>query len=425
MSLRTFASVGRRTAALAIITAAIAAWLLLPIWPAAWTDAQIETLSSLWIGSLESLPPDPSNAVAENSAAASFGQQLFFDTRLSANGAISCATCHQPERRFTDGLPKGQAIGTSGRNTSSIVGVAYSPWLYWDGRRDSLWSQALSPLEDSNEHGSDRTHIVAVVATDPSYSSIYESLFGAAPGSPDSHSVDRTFANIGKAIAAYERLLMPGPSRFDRYVEAVVARDEQSQKEIFSDDEVFGLQLFIGEANCTQCHNGPLLSNHEFHNTGVIAFAGEVPDKGRVVGVRDVLEDPFNCLGDYSDGSDCAELIFARTGSELIGAMRTPSLRNLENTGPFMHKGQIETLAQVLQHYNEAPPAMIGHNEAQPLDLSGRELRQLEVFLRTLAAPLATADQWLRPPPVNVEENSGDQAGGNASGDSILTTVSL
>jgi cytochrome c peroxidase len=139
-----------------------------------------------------------------------------------------------------------------------------------------------------------------------------------------------------------------------------------------------------------QCHNGPLLSNHEFHNTAVISFPGDVPDKGRVIGVQEVLANEFNCLGEYSDDHEhrCAELQFVRTGPELIGAFKTPSLRNLDNTAPFMHKGQIPTLAAVLRHYNEAPDAMIGHNEAKPLGLSARQLQQLEAFLLTLTAPV-------------------------------------
>ncbi|MDH3551714.1 MAG: cytochrome-c peroxidase, partial [Gammaproteobacteria bacterium] len=183
------------------------------------------------------------------------------------------------------------------------------------------------------------------------------------------------------------------------------------QRSAFSADEINGLRLFIGEAACTQCHNGPLFTNHEFHNTGVLAFPGEVPDKGRVLGAREVLSDPFNCLGNYSDDVDknCAELEFARTGPELIGAMRTPSLRNLENTGPFMHKGQLTSLAEVLRHYNDAPPSMIGHSEAKPLQLNKRELRQLEAFLETLAAPLATAEKWLAPPATNVATNTNEE----------------
>ena len=356
-----------------------------------WTDDEVMMLRSLWLESLPELPADSSNAVADNPDAAAFGRQLFFDPRLSSNGGISCAICHQPVRRFTDGLQKGQGIGTSGRNTPSIVGVAYSPWMYWDGRRDSQWSQALSPLEDVNEHATDRVHVTRLIAEDSSYRAMYESIFGRLPDLSvvDTASVNGIFANIGKAIAAFERTVMPTSSRFDEYVGAVTGDDIPRQGEIFSEDEVWGLRLFIGEANCTQCHNGPLFTNHEFHNTGVISFPGEVPDKGRALGVREVLLQPFNCRGQYSDDPErlCAELEFVRTGVELVGAFKTPSLRNLENTAPFMHKGQIATLAEVLEHYNAAPDAMIGHNEAKPLGLSGRELMQLEAFLGTLAAP--------------------------------------
>jgi len=340
-------------------------------------------LRSLWLESLPDLPPDPTNAVADNPLAAVFGRELFFDTRFSVNGGISCATCHQPERHFTDGLPKGVAIGMSKRNTPSIVGTAYSPWLYWDGRRDSQWSQALSPLEDPNEHASNRLSVIAIVVEDKNYWRTYESLFGEAS------SVDTMFANIGKAIAAFERTVMPTTSRFDEYVAAVVEGDSERQAALFSDDETRGLRLFIGEASCTQCHNGPLLTNNEFHNTGLINLSGEVPDKGRILGVREVLEHPFNCTGPHNDDAikSCNELAFARTGPELIAAFRTPSLRNLENTAPYGHKGQLAALADVLAHYNAAPDAIIGHNEAKPLNLSDRELAQIEAFLHTLAAP--------------------------------------
>ena len=402
-----------RWALLLVLAAALAvfAWLERRAELRPWSADEIVILESLWIGNLEPLPPAPSNAVADNVDAAQLGHQLFFDRRLSLTGAISCSTCHQPERRFTDGLPKGVAIGMSRRNTLSIVGVAYSPWLYWDGRRDSLWAQALSPLEDPNEHGATREQVVATIVNDAGYARTYAALFGELPDSGDPAAIDRAFANIGKAIAAYERLLLPGPSRFDAYVEAVLAGDAAEQAALYSTDEIRGLRLFIGDANCTQCHNGPLLTNHEFHNTGVIAYPGEVPDKGRVAGVREALADPFNCLGEFSDAApaDCAELQFVRTGPELIGAVRTPSLRNLEATGPFMHKGQLETLSATLEHYNEAPLAMIGHNEAKPLQLSRRQLRQLEAFLNTLDAPLATANAWLQPPVKPARQASSPQ----------------
>ena len=380
----------RIVALFAIVALAAGAWHFRPLSPAPWTDADVEILRSLWIGSLPPLAPDPTNAVADNPRAASMGQQLFFDTRMSVNGAIACASCHQPGRRFTDGLPKGQGIASSRRNTRSIVGVAYSPWLYWDGRKDSLWSQALAPLEDANEHGSDRVAVVELVTQGAEYREDYETLFGVFDPARDD-AVDAAFANVGKAIAAFERVLLPSSSRFDDYVAALLDDDAVGDAEALSTDEVLGLQLFIGEAGCVQCHNGPLLTNHEFHNTGVISFPGEVPDKGRTVGLRELLADPFNCIGNYSDDADkiCTELEYARSGPEVLGAFRTPSLRNLENTGPYMHKGQFDTLAETLLHYDAALPAMIGHNEAKPLGLNRRQLQQLEAFLNALSAPVA------------------------------------
>jgi cytochrome c peroxidase len=363
-----------------------------------WTEAEVAVLRSLSIDSLPPLPADPTSLVADDPRAAELGRQLFFDPRLSATGSVSCATCHQPERRFTDGLDKGQGIGRSKRNSPSIVGVAYSPWLYWDGRRDSLWSQALSPLEDPVEHGGNRQQYAQFIESTPEYRKQYETLFGVIPGLSDPGNVDRVFANLGKAIAAYERLLLPGRSRFDDYVDAVAADDAIAQQQLFSSDEEHGLKLFIGVANCTQCHNGPLFTNNEFHNTGVLSYPGEVPDRGRIAGIREALSTQFNCRSEFNDAQskECAELDFARTGYEVMGAFRTPSLRNLEDTAPFMHKGQLKTIAAVLQHYNDAPLAMIGHNEAKPLDLSNRELQQLEAFLGTLDAPLATDSKWLQ-----------------------------
>jgi cytochrome c peroxidase len=415
-------------AGLAAVVALGGWWWQRPTEPPPWNNAEVEVLRSLWIGSLPAAPPAPSNAVADNPRAAEFGQQLFFDRRLSGNGAISCASCHLPDRHFTDGLPKGRAIGQSERNTRSIVGAAYSPWQYGDGRKDSLWSQALVPLEDAREHGGTRMQYARLLAGDPGYREEYEALFGELPdwsdrnrfpeaaapagdgeqirawramSADDQRQVNRVFANLGKALAAYERLLVPGPSRFDAYVSAVLEGDSTRQQDAFSDDEVRGLRLFLDKARCIECHNGPLLTNNEFHNTGVLSVPGDLPDRGRIAGVREVQSDPFNCLGEFSDDPqrNCPELRFARSGAELLGALRTPSLRNLPQTAPFMHKGQMATLEEVLEHYNRAPLAMIGHNETEPLGLSRRELAQLGAFLRTLSGPIATPPEWLTAPP--------------------------
>ena len=295
-------------------------------------------------------------------------------------------------------------------------------------RRDSQWSQALSPLEDPAEHGGNRMQYVRFIARDETYRTAYESLFGPLPdfgdrdrfpenASPlgdaaaraawesmaatDRRMVNAVFANVGKAIAAYERQIMPGPSRFDLYVRALERGDAEGARQLLSREEILGLQLFIDEARCTECHNGPLFTNNEFHNTGVLSFPGDLPDRGRIAAIDKVLDDPFNCLGDYSDDANrrCPELIYMRTGSELVGAMRTPSLRNLGRTAPYGHKGQFETLAEILLQYNESPEAMIGHNEAEfPLRLDRRELQWLEAFLDALDAPLSTPAEWLAPP---------------------------
>lgn len=385
-------------------------------------------MRSLSLNTLHALPSDPSNRVADDHRAAEFGHRLFFDTRLSANGAVSCASCHQPQRHFADGNTRGEGLGKSRRNTPSVVASAYSPWLTWDGGKDSLWSQALGPLEDPAEHGSNRVHVLRLVADDPEYRVAYEALFGSLPpladhqrfplaASPlhnerwqkawrkmaasDRVLINQAFANLGKAIAAYQRRLLPTPARFDHYVDAVLSGDRARQSELFTATEIRGLRLFIGKGNCVDCHNGALFTNNEFHNTGVLSSPGELPDRGRAEGARSVIEDPFNCLGLFSDApaDACEELLYMRTGKELLGAVRTPSLRNVAATAPFFHKGQAKSLDDVLEHYNEAPPAIIGHNEAEPLGLRSWQLDSLAAFLRTLSSSASEDAKWLHPPP--------------------------
>ncbi|MEM9208998.1 MAG: cytochrome c peroxidase [Pseudomonadota bacterium] len=411
---------------IAFIVAVTFAWQWRPLAAPDWSDAELAEMRSMWLASLGPLPPDPSNRVADNLVAARLGQALFFDPRLSRTGGVACATCHQPDRKFTDGLDKGQALSQSKRNTPSLVGTAYSPWLYWDGRRDSQWAQALSPLEDPAEHGSNRMALAHVIAQDDYYRAQYRSLFGELPAladhrrfprnaSPlgdetesdawsamqaaDRQAVNEMFANLGKAIAAYERRLLHGESRFDEYVAAVAAGG--TGEDVFDSDEAQGLRLFLGKARCTECHNGPLLSNSEFHNNGVLAYPGDLPDEGRSIGLRRVRSDPFNCLGAFNDEGApyCGELRFARDGVELIGSFRTASLRNLEGTAPYMHKGQLRSLSEVIDHYNRAPLAMIGHNESEfPLSLNRRQRLQLEAFLRTLDSPIDVDASWLTAP---------------------------
>ncbi|HSK21332.1 MAG TPA: cytochrome c peroxidase [Longimicrobiales bacterium] len=385
-----------------------------------WSEEELDEIASMWIGALEEVPADPTNRVADDSLAAILGQRLFFDTRLSSTGTVSCATCHVADREFQDDTPLATGVGTTTRRTMPIAATAHAPFLFWDGRKDSQWSQALGPLESPVEHGGTRAQYAHVIAAH--YRAEYESLFGELPSlqhiptvagpvadtgaaaawtaltQQQRDEVTRVYVNIGKAIAAYERLIRYGPSRFDRYVEALVA-DGREPRDLLTADEIAGLKIFIGKGNCTQCHNGPLLTNNEFHNTGVGVVAGLPDDSGRALGARQVLADEFNCRSRWSDASpeECAELEFlAVDAHELERAYKVPSLRNVADRAPYMHAGQLQTLDQVVQHYNRAPRSPSGHTELKPLKLNARELRQLEAYLRTLSggtlAPRALPD---------------------------------
>ena len=377
---------------------------------AGWTTAQLEELRSMSITELPPLPSDPTNRVADDPRAADLGRRLFFDTRLSSNGRVACSTCHQPERGFQDGIALAVGVGTTARRTMPIAGIARSPFLFWDGRKDSLWAQALGPLESPVEHGGTRAQYAHTVAAH--YRSEYEAVFGPLPdlsavpasAGPAGNAtaiaawsalsetlcdlVTGVFVNIGKAIAAYERQIEVGASRFDSYVAAVTTG--QSGDGVLTDQEIAGLRLFIGRANCTQCHNGPLLTNNEFHNTGV-PFRPELPlDRGRLTGAAAVAGDEFNCRSRWSDARQrCPELEFLVTGEHTLDrAYKVPSLRNVADRAPYMNGGQFATLADVLDHYNRAPAAVKGHSELRPLRLKSIELGQLEAFLRTLSGPV-------------------------------------
>jgi cytochrome c peroxidase len=405
--------------AVALLTA-VALTTVAAIGGGRWSDKELEILQGLSLAELEPLPADPSNRVGDDPHAVKLGQKLFFDTRLSSNGNVSCATCHVPSREFQDGTPLAKGVGTTNRRTMPVAATAYSPFLFWDGRKDSQWAQALGPLESAVEHGGSRAQYAHVIAEH--YRSEYEQTFGPLPDLaaiprfagpvPDPASraawqamsdeqrvaVTQVYVNIGKAIAAYERRLQYGPSRFDRYVGSLAG---SHPAEVLTRDEIAGLRLFIGKANCTQCHNGPLLSNNEFHNTGVPAAPTEKADRGRTTGAKDVLADEFNCRSRWSDAKEgqCSELEFlVAEGDTLERAFKVPSLRNVAERAPYMHAGQIATLEDVVAHYNRAPEAPAGHSELKPLRLSERELQQLAAFLRSLSGGTAAPAALLRDP---------------------------
>ncbi|CAG2157177.1 Cytochrome c551 peroxidase [Cupriavidus yeoncheonensis] len=385
----------------------------------AWVPEDLQTLTAMQLTQAGPRPVDPSNIHERSSNAASLGRALFNDPRLSRNGRVSCASCHAPAAQFEDGRPVGQGIGTGKRRTMPVMGAAGAPFLFWDGRKDSLWSQALGPMEDAAEHGGNRMRFARIMRAH--YATQYEQVFGPLPAMPalardasplgtrderaawaalppaTQQQVNRVFANMGKAIAAYESRVRYGPSRFDRYVGATLAADPRGQ-DVLSVQEVRGLRLFLGKGQCITCHNGPMLSDHAFHNTGVPPLDPARPDRGRADAVPKLLRDEFNCLGPYSDAKpeQCGELNFlAQNDPAHLGAFRTPSLRNVADRAPYMHAGQIKTLQEVVRHYGEAPDAMVGHSElARPGDapghgqlirLSPQDVEDLVAFLGTLS----------------------------------------
>ncbi|MER8553671.1 c-type cytochrome [Mesorhizobium sp. M0976] len=374
------------------------------------SDAEKQTVASLALSKLPPLKPDTTNRFADVPAAAALGSTLFFDTGMSGGGTVSCSTCHKIDRQFQDDLPQAVGVGRTNRRTMPLAGVAHDPWFFWDGRRDSLWAQALTPLENPLEQAGNRAAFAHYIKA--RFGERYERIFGPLPdlsGVPANASplgtdaeraawnampasraeeVDRVFANIGKAIAAFERSIAPPQTRFDRFATDLAVGAEPQGDAVFSPEEILGLKLFIGKGNCVTCHNGPRFTDGSFHNTGVPPVVGLPPDRGRVDAVMQVEADPFNCFGTFRDGdaSACRELRFmVKAGPELIRGYKTPSLRGAATRPPYMHAGQFSSLDEVVAHYSKAPASVEGVSEIHPLQLSDRERAALVAFLKTLA----------------------------------------
>lgn len=387
------------------------------------SDKEKALITSLKLAESKKTPLRASNRFAYDKNAIEFGKRLFFDKSLSNGKSVACSSCHIPDKKFTDGLVVGKGLGQLTRNTPTVIGLGGFTWFYWDGRKDSLWSQALAPLEAPQEMGNGRVGVLQSIAENPEHLRLYEKIFGRFPlwisnsGLPSLASpltsgpaktawqklsvqnkdeINRAFSNIGKAIAAYEISLDYQPSRFDRFVQhnlnasplkkyLPLPKDSTSS---LSQQELMGLKLFIDEkkSQCIRCHNGTQLSNGDFHNIGSGGAFNRQPDFGRFIGLQSVMIDPFNCQGRYSDArkNDCTALRFINKSIDgnMMGAFKAPSLRNLEHTAPYFHDGRFTTLEQVVRHYETLPP----HAEVEPIQLTDQERKQLIAFLKTLSA---------------------------------------
>ena len=370
--------------------------------------------------SLSPLPQVPSkfqNKFADHEGAALFGQHLFFETRFSKNNQISCATCHDPKIDFTDGQAVSTGLEAVTRNSPTLINLAHNRWFYWDGRKDSLWSQSLEPIENSKEMGGSRIQSYHLIAKDQGLRKLYEDVFGPLPsldsktppaqGHPnkqnpndpdhlawtslneaDQLTVNTVFANLGKSIAAYERRLVSKNSPFDRFV-TELRNNDTPQESAISASAVRGLKLFIDRGQCTFCHSGPNFTDLEFHNIG-LDRGGNGLDTGRYDAVKKIKRDPFNGLGSFSDERAIEAnkpLFFLAQKPNNLGEFKTPTLRNIANTSPYMHDGRFANLRDLIRFYSELDqtPAL-GHREEtlQPLGLSEDEINDLISFLETL-----------------------------------------
>ena len=415
-----------------------------PSQPPRFTPADVRLLATF--SPPPALPASPTNAVANSLAAAELGHSLFFDARFSADGTISCATCHDPEQGWSDGKALSEGLSILNKNAPTILGVGHNRWQFWDGRTDSLWSQALKPIEHPDEMGSNRLAVVHLLQTDVALRSRYESIFGPLPdftdpirfpknalpspespmpafGLPpeetkgtstdprhlawnqmtpeDQKSVNLVFANFGKALAAFERKIESGESKLDQFLADL--QEGKKESAALALPEQRGLQLFMGRAGCNLCHFGPRLTDREFHNIGLSVKEGEDFDDGRPAGIEILRTDPFNGRGMFSDSTewkDNLKLRYLFYDHHTYGAYKTPSLRDVGRTAPYMHDGRFATLEEVLDHYSELPGAPpVGHREETliPLRFNSQEKADLAAFLRSLNGA-RVPKRWRTPP---------------------------
>ncbi|MDX1393768.1 MAG: cytochrome c peroxidase [Gemmatimonadota bacterium] len=268
------------------------------------------------------------------------GRKLFFDPELAIDRSRSCATCHRPDLYFTDGRerPVGLEGGEGRRNVPSVLNVAYGRTFFWDGRAEGLEAQVLEPIRGPDELGLGEAALIERLETRRDYRDDFEDAFGDREITPD---------RVARALASYLRTLRSGDAPIDRFL--------HGDRGALSAEAQRGFRLFTGRANCGVCHLAPLFTDHQFHNTGV---SWGSTDLGR----------------------------FAVTGEEADrGRFRTPSLRNVAETAPYMHDGSLATLEDVIEHYaggGTAGPHL--DEEIHPLDLTDQEKRQLVAFLKAL-----------------------------------------
>ena len=325
----------------------------------------------------QQLPPLP--AMEQPAPAkAELGKALFFDRRLSGDGTVSCAVCHIPDEAFADGQKISAAYPTNKhwRNTNSLLNVAYLEVFFWDGRSRSLEAQALGPIHSSFEMNLNPQFLVAKLREIPAYQQLFQAAWGGEV------SLDRIVASL----AAFQQSLLMSNSPFDQFL----AGDKQA----LSAEARQGAEIFFGErGGCSQCHSGSLLTDQKFYNLGV----AELPE---------LLSDPqhrttrnffIGEMGLPPMERDPGYYVISRRPKDL-GAFRTPPLRQVEQTGPYMHNGSIASLSELIEFFNRGGGDDPNKSTLlKPLNLSSAEKQALEAFLRSLTGTYATV-RAPRPP---------------------------
>lgn len=322
-----------------------------------------------------SLPQDDSgNSLGQ------LGRELFFDKRLSRDGSISCSNCHDPATAFADHNPLAVGVDSKpgSRNALTILNSTFSDSFFTDGRAPSLEEQAKQPLVSPSEMGMPSLDaVVARVAAVPEYSKQFKQVFG---------SQGITIDTIVKAIAAYERTLVSKNSPFDRFTNADANAISEAQKR--------GWELFKGKARCITCHevrpSFPLFTDHKFHNTGVATsnhnlgeLAARIQQEAQAGAISEI--DP-NVLAHTQGFSELGRFNVTHEPKD-IGAFKSPTLRDVELTSPYMHNGSIKTLIDVVRFYNKGGEANSHLDpEMKPLNLTEHEMNDLVEFLRALTS---------------------------------------
>ena len=373
--------------------------------PAEFTPAQVATILSH--GPWPAAPRrDPTNRLSGVPDAIALGREFFFDASLSRDGRIACASCHDPAKGFTDGLPRAVGLAGHDRNTQGLLDLGLQRWFGWDGGADSLWAASLRPLLSHVEMGADAAHVAARLRSRPAVTARITALADgmAAERGPGSAGPSGAPANdealmvaAAKAIAAWLETLVSPRTAFDDFRDAL-ARGDQAAMAAYPAAARRGLAIFAGRGNCSVCHAGPAFTNGEFHDIGrpFIVARGRV-DPGRHAGIRRLRADPYNLAGSWNDQPPAQGPADASIRTRTValqhrnwGEWKTPGLRGLPATAPYTHDGSLATLRDVVGHYSDLDVDRLhadGEALLKPLRLTDTEIDDLVAFLETLGSP--------------------------------------